>query len=335
VQHQIDTNEHMRRFYERNKFDTKAARTLSDIPPLHVSMFKLFDLRLCPKEQVVRTLKSSGTTGSQSIIPIDKATAFRQMHGLTSILKSYLGKERRPFLVLDTEAVNKSSASEITARGAAIRGFIGYSSDTCYALDGNSDEELTLNAGRVVAFLNKHKDKEVLAFGFTYIIWTMLDQLASAHLPKVKRLVLVHGGGWKKLLGLDVDKQRFNTEAAKRLSTRPQDVIDFYGMVEQTGMVFLDCSSGNKHVPDFGDIIVRDVNTMRPCGIGQQGFIELISILPNSYPGQAVLTEDIGVLTGIDNCGCGRKGKHFRFVSRAEKAEARGCGDTFVERVTA
>jgi hypothetical protein len=56
-----------------------------------------------------------------------------------------------------------------------------------------------------------------------------------------------------------------------------------------------------------------------------------MSILADSYYGQAILTEDLGHLVGIDDCPCGRKGKYFRFNSRVEKAEVRGCGDTFKE----
>jgi hypothetical protein len=59
--------------------------------------------------------------------------------------------------------------------------------------------------------------------------------------------------------------------------------------------------------------------------------IEVMSILADSYYGQAILTEDLGHLVGIDDCPCGRKGKYFRFNSRVEKAEVRGCGDTFKE----
>ncbi len=34
---------------------------------------------------------------------------------------------------------------------------------------------------------------------------------------------------------------------------------------------------------------------------------------------------------GVDDCPCGRKGKYFRFTSRIERAEIRGCGDTFAQ----
>jgi hypothetical protein len=52
-------------------------------------------------------------------------------------------------------------------------------------------------------------------------------------------------------------------------------------------------------------------------------------VLPHSYPGQALLTEDQGAVIGIDDCGCGRRGRYFRFSKRVERVAIRGCGDTF------
>jgi len=103
-------------------------------------------------------------------------------------------------------------------------------------------------------------------------------------------------------------------------------------MVEQVGVIFPDCEEGRKHVPDFAEVIIRNPLTMEEERDGDPGLIEIMSILPNSYPGEAILTEDQGRIIGIDDCSCGRKGKSFEFLSRVEKAELRGCGDTFAER---
>jgi hypothetical protein len=56
-----------------------------------------------------------------------------------------------------------------------------------------------------------------------------------------------------------------------------------------------------------------------------------MNVLPDSYPGMSILTEDVGEILGVDDCPCGRKGKYFVFRSRLEKSESRGCGDTFRE----
>ena len=56
--------------------------------------------------------------------------------------------------------------------------------------------------------------------------------------------------------------------------------------------------------------------------------IEVLSLLPRSYPGHALLTEDRGRLLGEDDCPCGRKGRYFEVFGRLPKAELRGCSDS-------
>ena len=53
----------------------------------------------------------------------------------------------------------------------------------------------------------------------------------------------------------------------------------------------------------------------------------MISLLPSSYPGHNILTEDLGEIFGEDDCMCGLKGKYFKVHGRIEKAEIRGCGN--------
>ena len=57
------------------------------------------------------------------------------------------------------------------------------------------------------------------------------------------------------------------------------------------------------------------------------GLIQTLSLLPVSYPGQSILTEDIGVIHGIDNCKCGKLGKYFSVLGRVPDSELRGCSD--------
>lgn len=334
IRHTIEVNEHMERFYHSFGVDPEQIHHIADISPLPVTMFKNFNLQTCKDEDIVRILNSSATTsGVPSRIPIDKTTSLRQTKALVSTLKNYLGTARRPFLVIDTSEVNDPGAGTISARGAAIRGISNFARGTTYVLD-NVDGELLLNQDVLNEFIEKNKGKEILAFGFTYIIWTrFLDTLEEAgvtlDMPDIK---ILHGGGWKKLTSQAVTKDIFNTRVGALFNTDPSNVIDYYGMVEQLGVLFLDCPYGYKHVPDFAEVIMRDIYTMEEVPIGTPGLIEVMSTLGTSYPSQAVLTEDIGEVVGIDDCPCGRKGKYFMFRSRVEKAEIRGCGDTFAER---
>ena len=53
----------------------------------------------------------------------------------------------------------------------------------------------------------------------------------------------------------------------------------------------------------------------------------VLSLIPTSYPGNSIITEDIGEIIGEDNCKCKRQGKYFKIYGRAPKAELRGCSD--------
>ena len=92
-----------------------------------------------PQDQVVRVLKSSATTtGTPSKIYLDKPTAFRQSQALAATIMDVLGGQQRPYLVLDCQDVN-SPGSTLTARGAALRGFMPFASSVTYALHQNGD----------------------------------------------------------------------------------------------------------------------------------------------------------------------------------------------------
>ena len=106
-------------------------------------------------------------------------------------------------------------------------------------------------------------------------------------------------------------------------------ICNYYGMIEQTGSIFMECSQGVLHTSIFSDILVRDPVTFSVVETGRIGLLQLVSLLPTSYPGHSILTEDLGEILGVDNCPCGRKGKYFRVQGRVKSAEVRGCSDVY------
>jgi hypothetical protein len=97
--------------------------------------------------------------------------------------------------------------------------------------------------------------------------------------------------------------------------------------VEQVGMPYPDCAAGLKHVPYWGEVIVRRADTLEAAPPGEAGLLQLLNCLPLSAPNQSVLTEDVGEIVLRDGCACGRRGTAFVFRGRAQRAEARGCSD--------
>lgn len=299
-------------------------------PMLSVGLFKLRRLASIADEAVFKTLTSSGTTGqSPSTIVLDSATAGLQTRALAAIMTSFIGRERLPMLLIDSPSVIRDRRN-FSARGAGLLGMMMFGRDHCFALQ---DETLEPDWDAINRFAHKHKGKSILAFGFTYIVWTkLLAHLASNQrsLP-FESAILVHSGGWKKMEDESVSRDVFKQTAA-RLGGFDR-VHNFYGMVEQTGSIFVECEEGHLHAPIFADVVVRDPYDWRELPVGEAGVIQVLSVLPRSYPGHSLITEDRGVLLGEDNCACGRLGKHFEVLGRLPKVEARGCSDTFERKV--
>lgn len=296
-----------------------------EVPMLPVSLFKELELRSVPEEAVFKTLTSSGTTGQKvSKIYLDAPTSALQQQVLCRIMEDVLGPKRMPLLVLDTRKVLRDR-SMFSARGAGILGFSIFGSKICYALD----EDMQLDWDGVQAFLEEHSGEPIFLFGFTFMIWKHVVRALEAqgkHLD-IPRGILVHGGGWKKLAHEAVSPAEFRERIAA--ATGITRVSDYYGMAEQTGCIYLECPCGHLHASVWSDILVRRAEDGALCALGEPGVLQVLSLLPRSYPGHSLLTEDMGVLLGEDDCPCGRLGKYVRVTGRVPKAEVRGCSDTY------
>ena len=139
--------------------------------------------------------------------------------------------------------------------------------------------------------------------------------------------IWIHGGCWKKLQNEAVSTEAFR-EGLKQICGI-EKVYNYYGMVEQTGSIFMECEEGHLHVSQFSDILFRRSRDFSVCDVGEEGMVQVMSVLPHSYPGHSLLTEDAGVLLGEDDCPCGRNGKYFRITGRIRHAAIRGCSDTY------
>jgi phenylacetate-coenzyme A ligase PaaK-like adenylate-forming protein len=305
-------------------YSASACKPVEDLPFLPIRLFKEFELLSVPRGEIIKTMTSSGTSGQAvSKIFLDRTTATNQTKVLVKIVSSFTGAKRLPLLIVDSPSVIKDR-NLFSARGAAILGFSMLGCDPTYLLN----DDYQIDFGRLDAFLERHEGSKVLLFGFTFIVW---QHLCLALESTGRRLeldgILLHGGGWKKLASLAVDNQTFKARVAGLCGI--STVCNYYGMVEQTGSIFLECSAGVLHASIFSDIIVRDPVTFVPLPPRQAGLLQVISLLPTSYPGHSLLTEDVGEILGEDDCPCGRKGKYFAVHGRVVNAEVRGCSDVY------
>ena len=136
---------------------------------------------------------------------------------------------------------------------------------------------------------------------------------------------MLHGGGWKKLESQNISKEQFKQKVQEYIGIEKS--INYYGMVEQLGLVYPMCKEGFYHCPRGSDIIIRDENG-KVCLNGQKGLIQSISPLPISYPGHSLLTEDVGIFYQSP-CKCGLNSKRFKVLGRLKTLKAKGCSDAY------
>ena len=316
------------RILESFDYDAEQERTLDDQFFLPVRIFKDMELKSIPQEEVFKTMTSSGTTGQQvSKIYLDRNTASNQQKTLVKIVSEYTGKSRLPMLIIDSPSVVKNR-NMFSARGAGILGFSIFASDRQYALD----DDMKIDVEGIKAFLDKHQGEKILLFGFTFMIWQYFykELLNMPNEIDLSNGVLIHGGGWKKLKDEAVEAAVFKSELQRVCGLK--DIHDYYGMVEQTGCIYMECEYGHLHASVFSDIIARRPKDFSVCDFGEEGIIQVLSAIPESYPGHSILTEDQGIILGEDDCACGRLGKYFKITGRVKNAEVRGCSDTYEQK---
>lgn len=144
-------------------------KKISDIPFLHASIFKNFNLITKKNNKKFSTFSSSGTTSeNRSKINIDSKTAFLQSKSLKIIFSEIINIKKDIFFVEKENFLETKDA--MTAKGAAIKGFGQLCSKKIFLLDKNNRLKLSL----LKNYIKKNTKKEFIIFGFTSSLWLNL-----------------------------------------------------------------------------------------------------------------------------------------------------------------
>lgn len=323
-----------RRLCEKRKVRPENIDTLEDIPYLPSSLFKDTLLLSIPEEQVFRELRSSATTsGRPSRIGLDKENNRRWTISMQRMLMERIGDERLRLMVLDEPGVLGRS-EVVPARASMTRSllFMAREVETCIK---NENERPSLDIDTLASFLEHTRRGEgTMLFGFTFILslYAVKPLLASGRTFDLPDLKVLHAGGWKKLQELSVGPEQLVEDCVQCFGVAPENVIDLYGFSEQGGLLYPTCEFGRRHTPAWSEVIVRDPLTLEPLPPGERGLMQFLTPIQLSYPGHSIITEDTGMIHGVDDCPCGRKGTTFSILGRSEQAtEERGCGDIMAE----
>ncbi len=298
---------------------------LEQLPFVHVGVFKHVDLVTRDAELVhQRTLESSSTSGTgASKIALDAASSALQGKSSRAILADFVGDAQRPLVILDSVQSLRRRGG-VSARVAAALSLQPFADGMHFALRDAADPT-SMKWDEVLALLDAHD--ALLVYGFTWILWQAWGSAVPDEVRVAlagKRIHFVHSGGWKKLEAAKVERATFDAALLGGLSDASR-VVDYYGLVEQVGVVFPLCEEGFRHAPAWGDVLVRDAHTLESL-VDAPGQLQLMNLLALGAPYHNVLTEDLGrIVPGA--CPCGRGSRRFELIGRVPKAEVRGCAN--------
>ena len=298
------------------------SKNLTEIPFIPVRLFKEFNLLSVSRKNVFKVLQSSGTSGSlQSKIYLDRENAKNQTQVLSKILSTIIGLKRLPMLIIDQNP-KTNDKNVLSAKSAAINGFSVFGRNHTFLLNQTNEVDYDL----LNNFLENFGNDKFLLFGFTSSVYENLYKKLS--IKKCNKSfsngILLHGGGWKKMENIKVNNLDFKKGLKKKINLK--NIYNYYGLVEQIGSIFFECEKCSCFITSiFSEVIVRD-KFLNVAKKGEKGFLQLISLLPKSYPGHSILTEDIGEIINND-CSCKKFGTRFLVHGRSVKSEVRGCSD--------
>lgn len=293
-------------------------KKIENLPFLTTNLFKDVELLSIPQNKVFKILSSSGTSGKKrSKIYLDKENSTSQRNVLTRIFEHHFGNERLPMLMATKNP--RYAGVNFDAKYAAILGFSIFGTNHTFLYDEKNNFDLK----KFDEFIQKYSSKKFIVFGFTFDIFQIFFEKLKKKMD-LKNCILIHGGGWKKLETKKISDKKFNNKFLQNFNIKK--IYNYYGLIEQIGSIYFKCPECNNFVcSDYSDVLIRDKN-FKLVKRGK-GLLQLISLLPKSYPGHNILTEDIGEIITTNNCKNNHLGKSFKIYGRVEDSEIRGCSD--------
>lgn len=320
-------------------YRTWVARTgepcrLEDIAYVPGNAFKQVDLATVPDTDIVDIRNSSSTTsGVPSVVKRDRLTLERYKRSRNAVLNHFCGKGAGGFQigVIQDPCIhpNPRLSANLVVQVIAERTAPGA---TVFVIE-DVDGEARLDFDAFLRHVQKHQEQLSLIFCHTaYLYLLLITELKRRNLHlQLSKTTLLYGWGWKKFSAQAVSNDVFRHEVEEYLGIPAPAILDMYGFAESNSL-YLECSAGLRHVPEWDEVLVRNPETLALVADGYPGLIQFLSAIPHSYAGNSVLTDDIGVKSPSDLCACGRRGSTFRILRRATGPEVTALSQT-VEQI--
>ncbi len=322
-------------FYKRlslsQNFKVEEIKTLEDclkIPHLWAHFFKGHEVLSIPREDVFLHLTSSGTTGQKSQIFFDEWTIKIAQQMVDVIFEKYkwITPDQKCNYVLfsyETEASSKLGTAytdNFLCKYAPINEVF-----TTLKLTGDGGHEFDCY-GTIEAFKRfAEQGLPVRLFGFPaffYFALLRMKKLGHPPLKFHKDSMVFLGGGWKGNADKQIEKNDLYKLAEEMLGIPNERLRDGFGSVEHC-VPYVECEKHEFHVPVYSRVFIRDVETLKPLGFDEKGFLHFVSPYITSMPAHSVIMGDMASLH--ENCSCGLKTPYFKIHGRAGLSKNKSC----------
>jgi len=329
----MDKCDYYKKLAASQNFKVDSLKTMNDllsIPHLWAHFFKAHEVLSVPEKDIFLHLTSSGTTGQKSQIFFDEWTIRSAQRMVDLIFEKYgwVTPEQKCNYILfsyETESSSKLGTAytdNFLCKYAPVNQVF-----TALKLTGSGGHEFDC-FGTIDAFIDFAKQGlPVRLFGFPAFFYFALERMKKLGIPPVKMhpdsLVFL-GGGWKGHADKAIDKNDFYALVEEMLGIPNERLRDGFGSVEHC-VPYVECKNHEFHVPVWSRVFIRDVETLKPLGYDQKGFLHFISPYITSMPAHSVIMGDMASLHSPESCGCGLPTPYFRIHGRAGVSKNKSC----------
>lgn len=343
---QYDNCEEYRMLLKRKGFDRNRIQRIKgveEIPFIPTLYFKHHRMISMPDKKIVLRATSSGTSGNKSIIGFDFKSLWDGLGMVLKIGKKHKLLSLRPchYIVLGYEYVSPRSRKKqykktgregentemAVAKTAYGFTFFTPALSRTFALKYNNGKyELNLEAvkKKLIQFSKQKTPVRLMGFPFHayWLLSRMKEEGITCHLPKGS--MMAFGGGWKQYYTQRADKETMYKLVEEVLGIKEDMCREFYGAVEHP-ILYTDCKNHHFHLPIYGRVVIRDVDTYEPVANETPGLVNLLTPMIRSVPLLSIMTDDLGILHDGERCGCGITTPYFEILGRVGMEDIVTC----------
>jgi len=298
---------------------------LDRLPALFLPVLKRFQFTLPAEMTVQVALTSSGTTGRPSSVPLDAVNLERRVMAMSAAYRDMgilTGPTTALAFLLDPQSTNMAGSVIIDG---VLRTHPHVSSVNYLARMTESGPAFNCREATELVTTAAHRGP-LLIVGYPSLIAAAIGQMRDSgtnNLPLPTDSLILTGGGWKSTLpGVRLDQTDFRQMAARFFSVPTTAIRDMFGLSECPA-VFLQCPTGNYHVPAFVWVQAVDPESQTEVPDGHVGLLQITTPLTTSYPLLRILTTDKISLNR--SCPCGLQSPCFQPQGRVSAARFETC----------